>query len=61
MASGFMLSREGDEPAMGDKIKAKRSFENEQEEFEVGICDPNYAMAISICGSQTILMVTPNK
>ena len=46
-----MLSKEGGEPAMGDKIKAKRSFENEQEEFEDGVCDPDYAMAISICGS----------
>lgn len=34
---------------MGDKIKAKRSFENEQEEFEDGVCDPDYAKAISIC------------
>ena len=36
---------------MGDKIKAKRSFDNKQEEFEDGVCDPDYAKAISIWGS----------
>jgi hypothetical protein len=46
-----MLSKEGGEPATGDKIKAKGSFENEQEEFEDGVCDPDYAKAISIWGS----------
>ena len=46
-----MLSKEGGEPATGDKIKAKGSFENGQEEFEDGVCDPDYAKAISIWGS----------
>lgn len=36
---------------MGDTIKGKRPFENEKEEFGDGVREPNYAKAISICGS----------
>jgi hypothetical protein len=46
-----MRSGEGGEPTTGDKIKAKGSFENEQEELGDGVCDPDDAKAISIWGS----------
>ncbi len=57
-----MVSEKGGEPAIGDKIKAKRSFENEQEELE----DAKYAILIMQRQSrygkaQTMLMVTPRQ